>query len=1400
MKCPINDCFFVTTEFQRSWSLALFVLITMLDITVAAADDPSTVASAIKRKRPIVILHSYLASPARLAKLRQTAEATSLDLRFVAADSVDAETVGREIVNSRCCLFDIPHESVAEGIFKKCAPFIEQSKSPYLIVGELDQVRSGELIAFGPLASERGIASAWAVGIRQYYRYGGQLNTRNLIEILERDLPAESSADLVLPAVKPFPEQGFYHPKWHEIETDISEVIRVLGQDKKPIVAIAVNRSVLAAEDTTWLDKVISSLAERNVDSYAFYGPRQNKDLFTQMTCPRGEDAKHPIVDCIVNASLVFRPQERKIELDQLGVPVLQTLPALKVNTQQWLASSEGLAVADISYYYASSELAGMIDPILISARDSNSGMLQPIVEQIAAVADRVQAACRLRRSDRAERRVTMMVYNYPQGENNFGASFLNVPRSLVNVLSAMRDAGYSTEVLSEEELTSRIKASLRALYDRSSLIALHATGDADFLTLRDYEAWFAELPMEARQRIDGYWGSPASMAVQMPNSDQMGFIIPAVRLGNVRILPQPLRHEINATKESSLRKKRISHKSTVPLSHTYLATYLCVRQQWQSHALIHFGTHGTLEWAPGKTRALSVNDDPYLALGAMPVFYPYIMDNLGEATTAKRRGRATMISHLTPMFTPAGFRPGLHEMHDLMHDWETVAPGPVRQQMEKQLVAKFIDDKLDRDLGWSPPQIAGNFQGFMEVLHPYLDDIAQTAQPQGLVSYGAIPDEERRFGMIMQMLRKPLIDALGEDIDEVFLLDSEKVINSRPARWLRLALKDPAAASQLDLRKIDQLDTQRHTSVPNRAAQKSLDPGVLLALAERARQLDAALSSNEELASLLAALDGKHVPSSYGGDPVRNPGSLPTGRNLYGFDPTRVPTQQAWEIGVGVLDDWLKSYRQTHEGQFPKQIAFTMWAGETMRHQGVMESQILHAIGVKPRWDEAGRLAGTEVVPATALNRPRIDVLLSVTGSYRDQFPQLMNMIDMAIREVALIDEPDNTIAKHVESLQKEFEATGTAPADAFRRSSVRIFSNETGSYGTGLNDAVYASDLWENQTMRGGDAQMADLFIERMGFAYGDGLDGVAAPKLFAKQLSNVDVAFLSRSSNTYGVLTSDDPFAYLGGFALAARVSSGREPELYVQNLRDESEVIIDSAGRAIAKEMQTRYLHPHWIKSQQAEGYSGTLQVLKATQFLWGWQVTSPESIRQDQWQSLFDVYVNDQYKLGTRQWFDHDNEHAMAQILERMIDAMRLNYWQPDATTQRDILVAYEQAKQSTGLIESNPEVTKYVASQRQIELDSKPDLAASMSETQIVKGGIANTPQIPLPQESQSEPNERVHGKELRPQPVDTKTRHSAKRKSVILLGSIIALILIGGCLQHRRLSAKRGDSVMIES
>ena len=1382
----------------------LQTLLLLLAICLSPARVQAQAPAAAGQR--VVLLATYVMSPARLARLQAAAVQAGVAMQTVSAEQGTPETLAQALRNARLLVVDAPHSSVAQSAAARFGDVIKKSGTPYVMVGEFSAVAKNQPLEAAPLQAEAGVSAVWAQRLREYWRFGGAQNMHLAMTALQsHGVQSTRVADLA-PAVQ-LPLAGFYNPGWPHIEVDVKSLEnRFSSASNKALrqhltaplaiktVAIAVNNAVFTSDDTAWLDTLIAALEQRGLNAYAFYGPRQQKDLFFQAThvpTPGVPNGVERIADIIINATLVFNPTERKAELERIGVPVLQTLPALAMDAAQWAQSRDGLALGDVAYYYTPSELSGMVDAVLITARNPKTGALEPIASQIDAVADKAAALARLQATPPAERRVAMMVYNYPQGEGNFGASFLNVPKSLHNMLAAMKSAGYQTEVPTAEQITLQVQATLGAFYKPETLASLPAQGLADVLPLKDYLAWFRALPPGTQQRIQTYWGAPEKSIMLRPHAaaqQDPGFIIPRVLLGNVVVMPQPLRYEVTAGTPAALRKQRIGHRSAVPLSHHYLASYLWLRTRLGASAVVHVGTHGTLEWAPGKERGLSAQDDPLLALGDLPNIYPYIMDNLGEALTAKRRGRAVLVSHSTPMFSPAGFRPGVHDMHDLMHDWETVAPGPVKKELESRLIAAFVEHQLHRDVGWTQDKIRKNFAGFMEELHPYLDDIAQTAQPLGLAAFGEVPDAQRRFGTVMQTLRKPLIDALGEDIDEVFLLDSKKIANSRPARWLQVALKDSQAASVLDLRVADAALT--HSSVPNRAEAKLLDPKVLLALALRAQQLDTALANNEEISGFLAALNGQHVKASYGGDPVRNPESLPTGRNLYGFDPSRVPTRQAWDTGVAAFEVWMAQHRKENAGRWPEKLAFTLWAGETMRHQGVMESQALYALGIKPRWDDAGRMAGLDVLPASDLKRPRLDVLVSVTGSYRDQFPVVMRWIDEAVSKVAYLQEPDNLVARNTQKLASQFAAQGASPADAKRGSTARVFSNEQGSYSTGLSDAAQATDLWRKADKGGGDAEMAQLYMDRMGHAYGQGIDSTARSKAlqnaYARNLAQVDAALLSRTSNTYGVLTSDDPFQYLGGMAQAVRQLTGKDPALYVQNLRDTTEVTTESVSSAIAKEMQTRYLHPQWITAQKAEGYSGTLQVLKTAQFLWGWQVTAPQAVRQDHWQSLHNVYVRDQYKLGTREWLEGSNRAAFAQTLERMLDAVRLNYWQPDAATRRELTAAYTEAMKATGLRESNAAVQRFAAAQNNVTPSSSQSATARLAQPAQVAPEKAVTDEA----KAKPQPQEVIKGLKLEPQ-VPEEMPEAKSTMSVVnslaALWGVVLLLGLGAWRQSRR-------------
>ena len=1119
-----------------------------------------------------------------------------------------------------------------------------------------------------------------------YLRFGGEDNIRHAFMLASawQQQPQTPVAGLLpgLPPARAWPQRGLYHPDAGSFFADIGQLTAWQARQSHlrdlPAVALLVHRHHFVNAETGWLEQWLRLFAARGMFAYAVFGQQlDSRGLADLLTLPSG--AAHPRV--LVLHQLASQSSALQAQFDQWGVPVLATQPYRHGDIAAWEADPTGLKLSDTPFYLVQPEAAGAVDPLVVTAHADGGRQTQLIPRQAEAVAAKARRLIQLRDTPPAKRKLVAMVYNYPPGGSNFGASFLNVPRSLEVVSGALAQAGYNTQQVAEATWIKSLQPLLGAYYPDGDLRALLANDQAAALPLRDYLAWWQALPAAQRRRIESVWGAPTRSRYLVDWQGEPVFVIPRLQFGNLAVLPQPPREETLHRGQNPF-----MHRSRQPLSHHYLAVYLWARQ---ADALIHFGTHGTQEWATGKSRGLDVLDDALLPLGDVPVVYPYIVDNLGEALTAKRRGRAVLVSHRTPVFATTGLAAGMAQLHELMHEWAIADQGPTREAIGDRLTTLIVDSRLHHDLKWSAERVRAELDPFLELLHPWLDQLAHGSQPQGLAVFGRAPDEELRRQTILQSLRTPLLDALGEDVDETFLMDHRRIAESRPMQWLKLALQDAEAASQLDLR-----PQQAENAVPNRAAVHRIDREALLALAERAQELGRLLATENEMPGLLAALDGRFLPAAYGGDPVRNPESLPTGRNLTGLDPSRLPTRQAYTVAELMFDNWLQTWRSEHGGKYPERLALSLWAGETLRHQGIMEAQALVALGVRPVWDNAGRPRGVTVIPLAELGRPRVDVLLSVTGSYRDQFPALMALVDTAIAEVSQA-EPAGAVARHSRDVARELAAQGVPAKLAGLIGQARVFGNPVGDYGTGIDAAV------QDDGLRVRDARLGELFLQRMSQPYLGGVpvDGVStavAARSLAAGLRRTDAALLSRTSNLYGMASSDDPFQYLGGLAAAAR-SAGRQDALplYVNQLQNADEPFTQSAQQSLALEMQARYLHPGWVEALKKEGYAGTLQVLKAVQNSWGWQSVTDGMVREDHWQGFYDVYVRDSHGLDVPAWL-RSHPQAYAQTLERLIQAQRQGHWSPDLATRQQLAGLYDELTKQAPLAQELAGVRQWV--------------------------------------------------------------------------------------------------------
>ncbi len=1302
-----------------------------------------------------------LTPPARSAMVERVAREARLGVRHVEfplrgapeLENAQRASLDRALSEASLVWIDAPHGSALARLHGLLDP---------LLVPHAKRVSW-----IGPQSPEGNLDSL-ASRTAAYLQAGGERNTRHAVTLARAALDGQPLPQL--PAPQAWPMRGIHHPDAPALFDDAASFARWQQAEPRlrdrPAVALLVHRYHFVNGGTEWLDAWLRAFERAGLCAYAAFGSQADAASLAALLEIDGRP--HPRV--VVTHQLLPLGAALQPLFQRWGVPVLATLPYRTGDAGQWARDETGLAQGDVPFYLAQPEAAGTIDPIAVVAHADGGRRPELIERQANAVVAKARRLIALQDKPPVDKRLVAMVYNYPPGAGNFGASFLNVPRSLERVSHALADAGHAVQPLAEQQWIERLAPLLAAYYDGTDLQALLEADRAAALPLAQYEAWWHKQPEAVRARIEAKWGPPARSRYVVWHRGERVFVIPRLQLGSLAVLPQPPREETLYRGQNPF-----MHRSRVPLSHHYLATYL-----WAQHAdaLIHFGTHGTQEWAPGKSRGLDVLDDALLPLGDLPVVYPYIVDNLGEALTAKRRGRAVMVSHHTPSFSPAGFAARMAHMHELMHQWETVDAGPTRQALERELIAQFVEHQLHRDLGWSEQRIAADFTGFLEQLHPWLDRLAQSSQPRGLAVIGQVADAQQRRQTILQALRQPLIEALGEDIDEAFLIDYRAVAASRPARWLDVALRDAQAASELDLR-----PAEPQGPVPNRAARRPIDRAALLQLAKRAQLLEKLLATEGEIPGLMAALSGRFVPAAYGGDPIRNPDSLPTGRNLTGLDPSRLPTRQAYGVARQLFDPWLQAWRSSHGDQAPARLALTLWAGETLRHQGVMEAQALVALGVEPVWDDAGRPSGLRVIPAAELKRPRVDVLLSVTGSYRDQFPALMALIDRAVAAVATA-EPDNAIARHTAQIADELRQRGVPQVQAQALGRARVFGNAVGDYGTGVSEAVQADGL------RSQDARLGELFLGRMSQPYVDGqpMAGVSpggAVQALGAHLRRSDAALLSRTSHLYGMISSDDPFQYLGGLAAAARTAGKAEPlALYVNQLQDAAEPTTESATQALALELQSRYLHPGWLQSQKDEGYAGTLQMLKAVQYTWGWQAVAPDTVRPDHWQSFHDVLVRDKHSLGVPQWM-RSHPQAYAQALERLVQAARLGHWQPDAATRRELASVYQGLTQTAALPTEQASVRRWVDG---VLTPVKPAADAPKPAIDAPKPAPAAAPAV--------SPSPLLHGVLLQRQPDRPAASHAIDLLSQALAAALMLLTAATGAAWQARRGRHSAHSI----
>ncbi len=1070
-------------------------------------------------------------------------------------------------------------------------------------------------------------------GASSYLHGGGIKNLAGFLVLLHN--AAGGKPEIERPALEQRAAVGIYHPDVPRHFSAIEEYEAWLS--KRPVanaprVGILFFRGFLDHDETAPLDALIRALESRSLAPVAVFGWPLNKaePLFTR-------EGK-AVVDLLMLLDPVMPSAENGQFLERHGLHAINLLTTAATEAE-WRRGESGLPPGRLPIQVGNPERYGASEPILIAAAapKAEGGKPVPIQPQIELAAARAARWIALRVKPNSEKRLALIYFNNPPGKATLGASYLDLIPSLRNVVARLREEGYQTgdSLPDPERLKQLLLLSGRNVgeYAPGELEALLREGHAALLPVSRYEKWFAEMPKEFQQQVVRVWGPPsASKLMTVRVNGQSYFVMAGVRLGNLWLAPQPLRGEIAQADART-------HDRNTPPPHSYIAAYLWIRKEIQADAIVHFGRHGTLEWLPGRDVVQTENDPGSALVGDLPHAYYYLVDGGGEFLQAKRRSSAVIVSHLTPILAAAGVPSDFLELKASLENYESTREGSplVAEEHAKTAWTLAREKKLDQQLKLSE---SDPLASRMERLREYVHELEEQAIPIGLHRIGEMPSE------------LALREAVTIYLNDSATPETKMEISANASAWAEALVRGaaPAPASQL--------------------CQPLLKEAELWLANLRS-------SPRAELDNLITVLNGRYISSGVSGDPLRTGAALPTGRNLHDQDPRGFPSKAAWAAGERLAKELINSYRQKH-GRPPKRVSFVLWYGESGRTQGLQEAQALALLGVRPVWNGRGQVTGVELIPARELGRPRVDVLLTISGLYRDGMPEKLALLDKAVRLVREAPE-DNAIQAQTLEVENDLIAAGTNPEMARKAARARIFGPQPGAFGVGM------AGMMEFSRDAGDASAPAKLYLRNMNYAYGAGLEGVSIGDALKRQLKRNEVVVHGRSSNLYGLVDNDDTYQFAGGLNAATREASGRPPEFLIANARKAGAERFEQAAHFLKRELSTRLWNEKWIEGMKSAGYAGALQIAKEVEHLYGFRSTAPEQVDATVWQETLDTYIKDKRNLGLDRWFRKANPHARQMVAARLIEIERQGVYRFSREDRRALVAAYVQSVKESGV-------------------------------------------------------------------------------------------------------------------
>ncbi len=1075
----------------------------------------------------------------------------------------------------------------------------------------------GEAAFDGELAAASTTGPAIAAELHRYFAEGGTDNLVGGLRFLADTVLLEGFG---FPAPVPVPQTGLFAagttPRRRE----------------RPLIGIVFYRAHLIAGNTTFVEDLAAAVDRAGGDAASVYcySLRPGGDG----RVPALEELARLDVDAVITTVLAMGAAGpggdgwQVPQLEALGRAVLQA-PSCNRSSDEWLASDTGLAPIDVAMGVAWPEFDGrIVGPAFAFKEEVDDGgqLGAPIVatradpERSTRVAATAVRLGRLRRRPPEAKRVAVVLSAYPTRRSRLGnAVGLDTPASTVALLHHLRAAGYRVERVPADGDHLMAELADRFTYDAPTLTAAQAAACPGRWPVEEYRAWFSTLPEEKRTQVAGIWGPPPGEVYVHGGA----LCFPGLDLGGVLVTVQPPR---------GFGPDPIGtyHAPDLPPPHHYLAFYRWLDTAWGADAVVHVGKHGTLEWLPGKANALGPACFPDAALGDVPLVYPFVVNDPGEGTQAKRRAHAVIVDHLPPPMTRADTYDELARLEQLLDAYAAAqAMDPAKlPAIRRQVWELVVDAEIHRDLGLTSEPGGDEWDGAVTHIDGYLC---------------ALKDAQIRGGLHV-LGRPPAGSSLVDTVLAVTRLPQGEV----PALRATVARQLGVDLARAGRRQTDAVEAGCRARVEALAARGwHAAPGEDPTLGWVADRLVPALAATTgELDAVVTALAGGFVPPGPSGAPTRGAAhALPTGRNFYSVDPKSVPSPLAWEVGRQLADQVVARH-VAETGRPPRTVGLVLWGTAAMRTGGDDAAEVLALMGVRPRWEPvSGRVVGVEPIPLEELGRPRVDVTVRISGFFRDAFPDLVDLLDDAGRLVASLDEPPAS---------NPVRAAGTAP---------RIFGPPPGGYGSGVLPVI------EQRSWRS-PVDLGEVYLSWSGFAYGRHHSGRPAPDELRRRLAAVEVALKNQDNREHDIFDSDDYLQDHGGMVAAVRALTGRAPRAWFGDSSDPGRPQVRALAEEAARVVRSRVVNPKWIAAMRDHGYKGAFELAATVDYLFGYDATT--GVVQDwMYERVTAAYVSDP---AMREFFRRSNPDALAAIAARLLEAAERGMWSAPSDAARKSLV------------------------------------------------------------------------------------------------------------------------------